>query len=93
MEWAEVQMTQDEYHPVVIDESTLGAIPSQDIFILDLSRINPTLPKRYYKLMIPDIEIVLCENCGHFFLQDEYDLVFLEINSCPVCQYQEQKED
>lgn len=93
MEWAEVQMTQDEYHPVVVDESTLASIPSSDIFIMDLSNINKTLPKRYYKLMIPDIEIVLCHHCGHFFLQDEYDLAFLETNACPVCQTQEANEE
>mmetsp|Transcript_6897 Transcript_6897/g.6758 ORF Transcript_6897/g.6758 Transcript_6897/m.6758 type:complete len:513 (+) Transcript_6897:423-1961(+) len=93
MEWAEVQMAQDEYHPVVVDEYTLASIPAQDIFILDLTKINSTLPKRYFKLMIPDIEIVLCPNCGHFFLQDEYDLAFLETNACPVCHAQELKEE
>mgnify|MGYP000585963297 FL=1 len=92
MEWAELQMTQEEYHPVVLDEATLGAIPPQEVFILDLTKHCPSYPKRYFRLMIPDVDIAMCENCGHFFLQDEYDFAYLENEACPVCLFKAQTE-
>lgn len=39
--------------------------------------------------MIPDIEIMLCEHCGQFFLRDEYDFAYLLHDGCPVCHAKE----
>jgi hypothetical protein len=69
-EWAEVQMTEDEYRPVAVDEATLISMRFEDIYILDLTKYCPTFPRKYYKNMIPDIDITGCEKCGHFFLVD-----------------------
>ena len=93
MEWVELQAGQEEYQPVVLDEVCLGAIPPQEVFVLDLSAKCSTLPKKYYRLMIPELDVIMCKACGHFFIQDEYDLVYLESESCPFCLYKEKDNE
>lgn len=93
MEWVEMQSGQEDYQPVVVDEACLGAIPPQEVFIVDLSEKCKTLPKKYYRIMIPELDIHLCKGCGHFFIQDEFDMVFLELEACPFCLIKEKEEE
>lgn len=93
MEWVELQVGQEDYQPVVMDEVCLGAIPPQEVFIMDLTAKCPSLPKKYYRLMIPELDIIMCKACGHFFIQDEYDLVYLETESCPFCLSKEKNNE
>ena len=93
MEWVELQVGQEEYQPVVLDEICLGAIPPEEVFIFDMSSVCPSLPKKFYRLMMPELDVVMCKACGHFFIQDEYDLIFLQIEACPFCLFKEKNED
>lgn len=72
-----------------MDEITLSSLSPEEVFIVDHTEVCPTLPRKYYKLMIPDIDITLCDQCGHFFLRDEYDFAYLEHGGCPVCHSKE----
>ena len=93
MEWVELQVGQEDYQPVILDETCLGAIPPQEVFVFDMSSVCESLPKKYYRLMIPELDLVMCKACGHFFIQDEYDLVFLESEACPFCLFQQKTEE
>lgn len=93
MEWVELQSGQEDYQPVVVDEACLGAIPPQEVFIVDLTEKCKTMPKKYYRIMIPELDIHLCKGCGHFFIQDEFDLVYLEIEACPFCLMKESEDE
>jgi intraflagellar transport protein 122 len=86
-------MTGEEYRPVAIDEQTLISLKLEDVYILDLTKYCPTLPRKYYKNMIPDVEIIGCEKCGHFFLGDQYEFSYLEFHACPFCRCQEGQEE
>ena len=72
-----------------IDEQIMRSIRFEEVFIVDYSKLNPKLPKRFYKNMIPDVAITQCENCSKFFLQDEYEFAYMEKNSCPFCRHVE----
>jgi intraflagellar transport protein 122 len=61
----------------------------EEVFIVDYSKINPGMPKKYYKNMVPDVSITMCENCCHFFLQDEYEFSYIEKGHCPFCKHVE----
>jgi intraflagellar transport protein 122 len=92
-EWIEMQAGQEDYQPVVVDEACLGAIPPQEVFIFDMTEKCPSLPKKFYRLMMPELDLHLCKGCGHFFIQDEFDLAFLELEACPFCALKEKDED
>lgn len=44
------------------------------------------MPKKYYRNMVPDVSITLCECCCKFFLQDEYEFAYIEKGYCPFCK-------
>ena len=58
----------------------------EEVFIQDYSHINPKYSRRYFKNLVPDVAIMMCENCGHFFIQDEYEMAYLEHGHCPFCK-------
>ncbi|OMJ73010.1 hypothetical protein SteCoe_28414 [Stentor coeruleus] len=93
MEWVELQVGQEDYQPVIVDETCLGAIPPQEVFIFDMTSKCPSLPKRYFRLMIPELDVIMCKECGHFFIQDEYDVVYLEMECCPFCLFKDKTDD
>ena len=63
----EEHVTPDSYEPVEVDENTLLYMRYEEVFIVDLSHVCPTYPKKFYKNMLPDAAIVLQERW--FFLQ------------------------
>ena len=48
------------------------------MFIVDYTGICPTHQKRYFRNMVPEVAIVMCEKTGKFFLEDEYAFANLE---------------
>ncbi len=92
MEWAELQMTSEDYRPVVVDEATLASIPPEEVFIIDYTKECPSLPRKFFRIMIPDVDIILCKECGHFFLREEYDYAYLYYGGCPVCKAKEEQD-
>ena len=92
-EWADMQMTGEEYRPVAVDEETLISMRYEDVYILDLTKYCPTLPRKYYKNAIPDVEITGCPHCGHFYLVDQYEFAYLEYKTCPFCRKAEGDEE
>jgi len=92
-EWADMQMTGEDYRPVAVDEDTLISMRYEDVYILDLTKYCPTLPRKYYKNAIPDVEITGCPHCGHFYLVDQYEFAYLEYKACPFCRKKEGEEE
>lgn len=72
--------------PVEVDERVLQHMRFEEVYIVDYSKLCPTLPKRYYRNMVPDVSITLCEQCCKFFLQDEYEFAYIEKGHCPFCK-------
>lgn len=68
LEWLETQVSAENYKPVEVDERILKMLRFEEVFIVDYSQYSPTFPKKYYKNMVPDVAITLCENCCKFFL-------------------------
>ena len=93
MEWTELQLSQEEYKPVEVDEMTLLAIPVDDVFVVDYSKVCSTMPRQYYKLMIPDLGLASCLGCSRLFLRDEYEFAYLQSGCCPFCRYKENSKE
>jgi hypothetical protein len=61
----------------------------EECFIQDMTHFCPKLPKRYFKNMVPDVAITMCEHCCSFFIQDEYEFSYMENGHCPFCKHVE----
>ena len=44
------------------------------------------LSDKFFKNMVPDVSITMCESCCKCFLQDEYEFAYIEKGHCPFCK-------
>jgi intraflagellar transport protein 122 len=86
LEQLETQVNPDNTKPVEVDERVLMSIKYNDVFVVDLTKFCANLPRRYYKNMVPDVSIKMCDNCCKFFLQDEYEFAYIEKGCCAFCK-------
>ena len=82
-------LTGKEYKPIEVDEKVLKSMRFEEVYILDYSHFNSQYPKRYFKNIVADVAINMCENCCKFFIQDEYDFAYMELGHCPFCKHTE----
>ena len=52
----------------MVTDQVLRSMRFEEVFIQDMSHFCPSMPKRYYKNMVPDVAISMCENCCRFFI-------------------------
>ena len=83
LEWLETQVTADSYRPVEVGEDILKSLRFSEVFIVDLTHICKSYPFRYFRNVIPDVAIGVCENSGKFYLQDEYEFANIEGTEWP----------
>ena len=68
LEQLESQVNPDTIKPVEVNERVLQHMRFEEVFIVDYSKFCPSLPRKYYKSMVPDVSITMCECCCKFFL-------------------------
>ncbi|CAI2371085.1 unnamed protein product [Moneuplotes crassus] len=86
LEWLETQVTADSYRPVEVNEEILRSLRFSEVFMIDLRHICKSYPIRFFRNVIPDISIGLCDNSGKFYLQDEYEFANIEGNEWPFAK-------
>lgn len=89
LEHTEHQVSPDNYQPVPVNEQVLRMMRSEEVFVQDMSHFSPKCPRRYFKNMVPDVAITMCEHCTRFFIQDEYEFAYMELGHCPFCKHVE----
>mmetsp|Transcript_39028 Transcript_39028/g.59440 ORF Transcript_39028/g.59440 Transcript_39028/m.59440 type:complete len:188 (+) Transcript_39028:3176-3739(+) len=72
--------------PVEVDERVLMNMRYEEVFIIKYTKFCEKMPMRFFKSMVPDVSITMCENCCKFFLQDEYEFSYIEKGHCPFCK-------
>jgi intraflagellar transport protein 122 len=75
----------EPYQVVRVDRETLANLPAEEVYIVDRSKVSMHLDVKFYRLMIPDIPVVLCSSCGRFFHQETWELEYLKVKRCPCC--------
>lgn len=78
----ESQQGASEYRPVRLGEHVLKSLCRDDIFAC-----WPLVPDgrvRFFKNMIPDIAISLCQRTHRFFHEEDYEFSFLRDGFCPI---------
>lgn len=86
LEQLENQVNPDNHKPVEVDERVLQHMRYEEVFIVDYTKFCPTKARRFFKNMVPDVSITMCECCCKCFLQDEYEFAYIEKGHCPFCK-------
>ena len=68
LEQLETQVQADTTKPVEVDERVMQNMRYEEVFIVDYSKLCPNKPRKFYKNMVPDVSITMCEQCCKFFL-------------------------
>lgn len=71
------------FRPVVVDRKTLLSLDVSSILIC---KWPSPLKYRFFKNILPDLHIVMCESCFKCYHVDDFELQLLQNGSCPFCR-------
>lgn len=77
------QDNQKGYVPITIQGAMLKTFKKEDIYIVQWPA--HVLPPKFYRNMIPDVCISLCQECNHFFHEEDFEFECLKRGGCPFC--------
>jgi intraflagellar transport protein 122 len=66
------------------DRSMLRQLNKDEVFIYRWP--SPGLRNQYFRLMLPDVPVILCESCNHLFHEEDFEFAVLQNLSCPFCR-------
>ena len=46
----------------------------------------PPQAPEYYRNMMPDVPVVLCHACNHFFHEEDWEFAAMSKGACPFCK-------
>eukprot|EP00753_Platysulcus_tardus_P014889 PLAT4607.1.p1 GENE.PLAT4607.1~~PLAT4607.1.p1 ORF type:complete len:1226 (-),score=654.52 PLAT4607.1:178-3855(-) len=73
-----------DFSPVVCDRRLLMSMLKEEVVIVKWE--SPALRTRFFHNMLPEMDIAVCPTCKHMFIEEEYELAFLEKGHCPLCR-------
>ncbi|KAI8996741.1 hypothetical protein BC832DRAFT_598279 [Gaertneriomyces semiglobifer] len=73
------------YSPVKVGRKVLMAMDSPIVLIRQWDK--KCVPPEYYRVMVSDVPIRLCNECRHFFLEEEWVDQVLTHGHCPFCRH------
>ncbi|PSN54470.1 Intraflagellar transport protein 122 [Blattella germanica] len=73
----------DEFEPVVVNHATLQAMEPSGVLIC---RWPKPLRYQYYRNLLPDLQITLCNSCFKFFHVEDFEMQVLQKGHCPFCR-------
>ena len=71
-----------KYGELVVSEETLKRMRRGDVYVQRWSGV----PSVWYASVIPDVSVVMCEACQHFFHEEDYEFEVLKRRQCPFCR-------
>jgi len=72
--------------PVKIDRRVLASLEPREVFTLHWNKGKMGMRPRRFKSVVPEIPIVLCTNCNHFFHEEDFEFASLQKKECPFCK-------
>nr|XP_026691357.1 intraflagellar transport protein 122 homolog [Ciona intestinalis] len=72
-----------DYLPVVVNRSVLRALPRREVLV---RRWAPPLRFQYFKNLMPEVAVAMCDSCFQMFHADDYELMVLQKQCCPFCR-------
>ena len=75
--------THGHFRPTMADRQMLLSMEQSDVYVIQWP--NSKLPWEFYRNMLPDVPIVLCHSCNHFFHEEDWELALMQKGACPFC--------
>ncbi|XP_057655488.1 intraflagellar transport protein 122 homolog isoform X2 [Diorhabda carinulata] len=73
----------DEFKPITVGRKTLLSLDSSSILIC---MWPPPLRHTYFRNLLPELHITMCNFCFKCFHIDDFELQMLQNNHCPFCR-------
>lgn len=72
------------FPPIVCDAQCLRQMDSREVFVRHLpGNFNEY---QYFRSIIPDVPIHMCDNCQQFFHEEDFEFHVLQKGNCPFCR-------
>lgn len=71
-----------------MDKATLNSVDPRSVIV---ARWPKPFRTRYYRNLIPDLQITVCGECCQAFHSEDYDLHVLQKGHCPFCRTPREK--
>mmetsp|Transcript_33085 Transcript_33085/g.104621 ORF Transcript_33085/g.104621 Transcript_33085/m.104621 type:complete len:1177 (+) Transcript_33085:130-3660(+) len=68
----------------------LAQLNYQDVIILK-SQYH-LIPTRYFRVMVPDTPVYVCQSCSRMFIEEDFEILYLKDGCCPFCRSQNTEE-
>lgn len=69
--------------PSTMDRDALRAIDPREVIIIKGPK---PLATRYYRNLLPELQITVCPECNNAFHSEDFELQFLQKGYCPFCR-------
>ena len=66
------------------DRNMLRQLSKDEVFIYRWP--SPGLRNQYFRLMLPDVPVILCASCNHLFHEEDFEFAVLQKLCCPFCR-------
>ena len=71
------------FSPTVADRQMLLQMDKEDVFVVQWP--SRGVAWELYRNMLPDVPVVLCHHCNHFFHEEDWELALMGKKECPFC--------
>jgi len=84
--------SEGNFPPIRVGAKALVAMKREEVFVRRWTTHTKALRATYYRSVIPDLPIVLCQHCNHFFFEEDYEFFVLQRQpggrpaGCPFCR-------
>ena len=72
------------FAPTVATREMLIQMEASEVFVVQWG--TSARPTEYYRNMLPDVPIVLCHSCNHFFHEEDWEFSVMSKGVCPFCR-------
>jgi intraflagellar transport protein 122 len=71
------------YEPLRVDRDVLRSMPSHQVYV---QHWPEPLHTRYFRNVLPDMDVSSCSRCQSFFVTDDWEHLTLKTSACPYCR-------
>jgi len=72
-----------DFQPVVVTRNVLRSLSRNEVVV---RRWPSPLRYQYFRNLVSEVVIAMCDSCYQMFHADDYELVVLQKQSCPFCR-------
>lgn len=71
--------------PFIVGRDALRVLDPRSIIIV---KGKPPLQTKYFRNLLPELQITICTECSQAFHSEDFELQVLQKNCCPFCRAQ-----